>query len=90
VAIATDIRPRREQRRRVRRRCDTVKVDVKDESGNVSFRRSAIARRDGAARAYDDPRAVAQQAHAAGMYLIAGTARGRLPPPLPLLPAPQL
>ena len=51
---------------------NTVEVDLKDESGNVSFERGApaIARTDGAARSYFDPRAVARQAHAAGVYLI--------------------
>jgi hypothetical protein len=51
---------------------NTVEVDLKDESGNVSFERGApaIARRDGAARAYFDLRKAARQAHAAGMYLI--------------------
>jgi hypothetical protein len=51
---------------------NTVEVDLKDESGNVSFERGApaVARNDGAARAYFDPRRVARQAHRAGMYLI--------------------
>jgi hypothetical protein len=51
---------------------NTVEVDLKDESGNVSFERGApaIARSDGAARAYFDPRTVAREAHAAGVYLI--------------------
>jgi hypothetical protein len=55
---------------------NTVEVDLKDESGNVSFVRGAprLARggppRDWAARAYFDPAAVARQAHAAGVYLI--------------------
>ena len=51
---------------------NTVEVDVKDESGNVSFLGGAprIAVKDGAARAYYDPAKVAREAHAAGMYLI--------------------
>jgi hypothetical protein len=51
---------------------NTVEVDVKDESGNVSFLTGAprIAVKDGAARAYYDPAKVAREAHAAGMYLI--------------------
>jgi hypothetical protein len=51
---------------------NTVEVDLKDESGNVSFERGAplIARSDGAARAYFEPRKVARLAHAAGVYLI--------------------
>jgi hypothetical protein len=51
---------------------NTVEVDVKDESGNVSFLKGApaIARKDGAARAYFDLRQVAAQAHRAGVYLI--------------------
>jgi hypothetical protein len=51
---------------------NTVEIDLKDESGNVSFERGAptIARTDGAARAYFNLRATARQAHAAGMYLI--------------------
>jgi hypothetical protein len=51
---------------------NTVEVDLKDESGNVSFVRGApaLARRDGAARAYFDPARVARQAHEAGVYLI--------------------
>jgi hypothetical protein len=51
---------------------NTLEIDLKDESGNVSFERGApaIARRDGAARAYFDLRKVAREAHAAGVYLI--------------------
>jgi len=51
---------------------NTLEIDLKDESGNVSFEKGApaIARRDGAARAYFNARAVAKQAHAAGVYLI--------------------
>jgi hypothetical protein len=51
---------------------NTVEVDVKDESGNVSFVKGApaIARKDGAARAYFHLKTAARQAHAADIYLI--------------------
>jgi hypothetical protein len=51
---------------------NTVEIDLKDESGNVSFVNGApaIARRDGAARRYFNPRQVAAQAHKAGIYVI--------------------
>jgi hypothetical protein len=51
---------------------NTVEIDLKDESGNVSFEQGAprIARTDGAARAYFSLRKVAQEAHAKGVYLI--------------------
>jgi hypothetical protein len=51
---------------------NTVEVDLKDESGNVGFLKGApaLARADGAAKPYYDLRRVAQQAHAAGIYLI--------------------
>jgi len=51
---------------------NTLEVDLKDESGNVSFERGAptIARTDGAARAYFNLRQAAAQAHRAGVYLI--------------------
>jgi hypothetical protein len=51
---------------------NTVEVDVKDETGNVAFIRGAptIAVKDGAARAYYNAKAVAAQAHKAGVYLI--------------------
>jgi hypothetical protein len=51
---------------------NTVEVDLKDESGNVSFEHGAptLARSDGAARAYFNLAEAARQAHAAGMYLI--------------------
>jgi hypothetical protein len=51
---------------------NTVEVDLKDETGSVSFVNGApaIAAKDGAAKAYYDPKAVAHQAHAAGVYLI--------------------
>jgi len=51
---------------------NTVEIDLKDESGNVSFVNGApaIARRDGAARAYFNPKRVVEQAHKAGIYVI--------------------
>jgi hypothetical protein len=51
---------------------NTLEVDLKDESGNVSFVRGAprIAVADGAALPYFNARATARQAHAAGVYLI--------------------
>jgi hypothetical protein len=51
---------------------NTIEVDLKDESGNVSFVRGAprIALKDGAALPYFNARATARQAHAAGVYLI--------------------
>jgi hypothetical protein len=51
---------------------NTLEVDVKDESGNVSFLKGApaIALKDGAARAYFNVKAAAAQAHKAGIYLI--------------------
>ena len=51
---------------------NAVEVDVKDETGNVSFVRGAprIAVADHAALPYFNARAVARQAHAAGVYLI--------------------
>ena len=51
---------------------NTIELDLKDESGNVSFLRGApkIARDDGAARAYFDPAKVARKVHHAGVYLI--------------------
>jgi hypothetical protein len=51
---------------------NTLEIDLKDESGNVSFTRGApaLARKDGAALAYFNPSAVARRAHAAGVYLI--------------------
>jgi hypothetical protein len=51
---------------------NTLEVDVKDESGNVAFVTCApaIARHDGAARPYYDPRRVARRLHRAGLYLI--------------------
>ena len=51
---------------------NTLEVDVKDESGNVSFLKGApaIAAKDGAARAYFNVKATAAQAHKAGIYLI--------------------
>jgi hypothetical protein len=51
---------------------NTVEVDLKDESGAVSFVKGAprLAVEDGAARPYFDARRVAAQAHRAGVYLI--------------------
>jgi hypothetical protein len=51
---------------------NTLEVDLKDESGNVSFLKGAppIATKDGAARAYFNAKATAAQAHKAGIYLI--------------------
>jgi hypothetical protein len=51
---------------------NTIELDVKDESGNVAFfhRAPTLARTDGAAERYYDPRATVAQAHKAGMYLI--------------------
>jgi hypothetical protein len=51
---------------------NTVEVDVKDETGSVSFIKGApsVAVEDGAARAYYNAKAVAAQAHKAGIYLI--------------------
>jgi hypothetical protein len=51
---------------------NTIELDVKDENGHVGFLDGApaLARADGAAGAYYDPRAVARQVHAAGLYLV--------------------
>ena len=51
---------------------NTVEIDLKDESGNVSFVKGApaIARHDGAARAYFNPAKAVAQAHKAGIYVI--------------------
>ena len=51
---------------------NTLEVDLKDESGNVSFVKGApaIAVKDGAARPYFNAKAAAAQAHKAGVYLI--------------------
>ena len=51
---------------------NTVEIDLKDESGNVSFVNGApaIARHDGAARAYFNPKQAVEQAHKAGIYVI--------------------
>jgi hypothetical protein len=51
---------------------NTVEVDLKDESGNVSFVKGAprLAVATGAARAYLVPRQVAADAHRADVYLI--------------------
>jgi hypothetical protein len=49
---------------------NTVEIDLKDESGNVSFVNGApaIARHDGAARAYFSPKQVVAQAHKSGIW----------------------
>jgi hypothetical protein len=51
---------------------NTVELDLKDESGNVSFLKGApaIALHDGAARAYFDLKKAVVQAHQAGIYVI--------------------
>jgi hypothetical protein len=51
---------------------NTVEIDLKDESGNVSFERGApaIARKDGAARAYFNLRKAVALAHKDGIYVI--------------------
>jgi len=51
---------------------NTIELDVKDENGHVGFVEGApaLARTDGAAGSYYNPRAVARQVHAAGLYLI--------------------
>jgi hypothetical protein len=51
---------------------NTIELDVKDENGHVGFVQGvpALARQDGAAGAYYDPRSVARRLHQAGMYLI--------------------
>jgi len=51
---------------------NTVEIDLKDEDGNVSFVNGApvIARHDGAARSYFDPKQAVAQAHKAGIYVI--------------------
>ena len=51
---------------------NTLELDVKDENGDVAFRKPkvALAREVDAAKDYYDPVEVAQKAHAAGVYLI--------------------
>jgi hypothetical protein len=51
---------------------NTIELDLKDESGNVTFTRDApsLAVKDDAARRYFDPREVVAKVHRAGMYLI--------------------
>jgi hypothetical protein len=52
---------------------NTLELDVKDENGQVGFTSSGLpplARRDGAARRFYDPRALARQVHAHHLYLI--------------------
>ena len=51
---------------------NTIELDLKDESGNVTFTRNApsIAVKDGAALRYFDPHEVVAKVHKAGVYLI--------------------
>jgi hypothetical protein len=51
---------------------NTLELDVKDENGEVGFRKPkvALAREVDAAKGYYDPVEVAQKAHEAGVYLI--------------------
>jgi hypothetical protein len=51
---------------------NTIELDLKDESGNVTFTRNApsIALKDGAALRYFDPQEVVGKVHKAGVYLI--------------------
>jgi hypothetical protein len=51
---------------------NTIELDLKDESGNVTFTRNApaIAVKDGAALRYFDTREVVAKVHKAGLYLI--------------------
>ena len=51
---------------------NTIELDVKDENGEVGFTRPDVplARQVGAAQSYYNPRAVAQKAHAAELYLV--------------------
>ena len=51
---------------------NTIELDVKDENGQVGFLGGvpALARADGAAHDYYDPRAVVREMHRAGIYLI--------------------
>jgi hypothetical protein len=51
---------------------NTIELDVKDENGEVAFRKPKVplAHEVGSAKDYYDPVEVAQKAHAAGVYLI--------------------
>jgi hypothetical protein len=51
---------------------NTIELDLKDESGNVTFTRNApsLAVKDGAALRYFDPHEVVAKVHKAGVYLI--------------------
>ena len=51
---------------------NALELDIKDENGEVGFRKPkvALAREVGAAKDYYDPVEVAEKAHAAGVYLI--------------------
>jgi hypothetical protein len=51
---------------------NTLELDIKDENGEVAFRRPAVplAHQTGAAMRYYDPYKVAEQVHAGGVYLV--------------------
>jgi hypothetical protein len=51
---------------------NTIELDVKDENGEVGFRRPSVplAHETGAAKRYYDPQEVARQVHARGVYLV--------------------
>jgi hypothetical protein len=51
---------------------NTIELDLKDESGNVTFTKDApaVAVKDGAATRYFDPTEVVSKVHKAGLYLI--------------------
>ena len=51
---------------------NTIELDLKDESGNVTFTKGApaLAKQDGAALRYFDPAEVVAKVHKAGVYLI--------------------
>ena len=51
---------------------NTIELDIKDELGEVGFRRPAVplAHETGAAKRYYDPYEVARQVHARGVYLV--------------------
>jgi hypothetical protein len=51
---------------------NTLELDIKDENGEVGFRRPAVAlaHETGAAKRYYNPREVAAAAHAQGVYLV--------------------
>src|SRR5215207_4365710 len=51
---------------------NTLELDIKDENGEVAFRRPvvALAHKAGAARGYYNPYEVAEKVHAQGVYLV--------------------